>query len=122
MVRTAVARALTPRSATTVFRHDAAGPGAGRCRLHCANNNPMREILPALGFSRQYGVLDPGATMSHSSTKSQGESTMTPAQKCRLALNGMRRLTPCGHKERTASSIELIRRPSLKAASVIDGP
>ncbi|RNE98431.1 hypothetical protein TcG_12317 [Trypanosoma cruzi] len=33
-----------------------------------------------------------------------------------------RRLTPCGHAERTISSIELIRPPSLKAASVSDGP
>ncbi|RNC36714.1 hypothetical protein TcCL_Unassigned00272, partial [Trypanosoma cruzi] len=33
-----------------------------------------------------------------------------------------RRLTPCGHTECTDSPIERIRRPSLKAASVIDGP
>ncbi|RNF15381.1 hypothetical protein TcG_07086 [Trypanosoma cruzi] len=33
-----------------------------------------------------------------------------------------RRLTPCGHTEHTVSPIELILRPSLKAASVNDGP
>ncbi|RNC39684.1 hypothetical protein TcCL_NonESM10937, partial [Trypanosoma cruzi] len=33
-----------------------------------------------------------------------------------------RRLTPRGHTERTVSTIELIRRPSLKDASVSDGP
>ncbi|ESS55624.1 hypothetical protein TCDM_12889 [Trypanosoma cruzi Dm28c] len=31
-------------------------------------------------------------------------------------------LTPCGHTERTVSPIEIIRRPSLKNASVSDGP
>ncbi|RNC33790.1 hypothetical protein TcCL_Unassigned03483 [Trypanosoma cruzi] len=33
-----------------------------------------------------------------------------------------RRLSPCGHTECTFSSIEIIRRPSLKDASVDDGP
>ncbi|RNC32433.1 hypothetical protein TcCL_Unassigned04952, partial [Trypanosoma cruzi] len=38
------------------------------------------------------------------------------------ALNGMRRLIPCDHTECTISSIEIILRPSLKNASVSDGP
>ncbi|RNC31841.1 hypothetical protein TcCL_Unassigned05615 [Trypanosoma cruzi] len=33
-----------------------------------------------------------------------------------------RRLSPCSHTEHTISSIELTRRPSLKDASVSDGP
>ncbi|RNC42676.1 hypothetical protein TcCL_NonESM07686 [Trypanosoma cruzi] len=121
MARAAATHALTPRGATTVSRHDAGSPGAGRCLLHCANNDPVREILLAIGFSRQYGVLGPGTTMSHSSMKSQGESTMAPAQKCRLVLNGMRRLTSCGHKECTFST-KFMRRPIPKHASFNDGP
>ncbi|RNC41700.1 hypothetical protein TcCL_NonESM08728 [Trypanosoma cruzi] len=47
---------------------------------------------------------------------------MGHAQK-RFLIRPMKRcLTPCGHTECTVSSIDLILLPSLKAASVIDGP
>ncbi|RNC59532.1 hypothetical protein TcCL_ESM02853 [Trypanosoma cruzi] len=67
--------------------HDAGGPDACRCRLHCANNDPVRETLLAPKFPRQYGVLGPGAAMRHSSMKSQGEATMTQAQGSHSTLN-----------------------------------
>ncbi|RNE99738.1 hypothetical protein TcG_12106 [Trypanosoma cruzi] len=85
--RTAVARALTPRGVTTVSRHKAAGPEAGGCRLHCANDDPVRETLLAPKFSRQYGVLGPGTAVRQSSIKSQGEATMTQAQGSHSTLN-----------------------------------
>ncbi|RNC57271.1 hypothetical protein TcCL_ESM05109 [Trypanosoma cruzi] len=81
----------------------------------------MRETLQAPGLPDNTGDW-PCATMWQSSTKSQGEAMMAPARKSRPALNGMRRLTPCGYTECTVSSIEVVRRPSLKDASVDDGP
>ncbi|RNC51013.1 hypothetical protein TcCL_ESM11908 [Trypanosoma cruzi] len=41
---------------------------------------------------------------------------------CHPALSAMRRLTPCGHTECTASPIEIIRHPCLEDASVNNGP
>ncbi|RNC51244.1 hypothetical protein TcCL_ESM11655 [Trypanosoma cruzi] len=121
MVRTAIPRVLTTLGATAVPQHKAAGSGAGRCRQPCANNKHlMRETLLAPGLPDNTGDW-PCATMWQSSTESQGEAMMAPARKSRPALNGMRRLTPCGYTDCTVSSIEVVRRPSLKDASVDDG-
>ncbi|RNF02351.1 hypothetical protein TcG_11396 [Trypanosoma cruzi] len=55
--RTAATRALRPQSAAICFvpQHKAAGPEAGRCRLHCANNDPVRETLLAPGLPDNTG-------------------------------------------------------------------
>ncbi|RNF10131.1 hypothetical protein TcG_09499 [Trypanosoma cruzi] len=87
--RTAATRALIPQSAAICFvpQHKAAGPEAGLCRLHCANNDPVRETLLAPKFSRQYGEIGPGTAVRQSSIKSQGEATMTQAQGSHSTLN-----------------------------------
>ncbi|RNC56128.1 hypothetical protein TcCL_ESM06323 [Trypanosoma cruzi] len=121
MARAAATRALTPRGLTTVSRHNAAGPDACRCRLHCANNNPTRETLLAPGFSRQYGIRP---QLAANTQRTQSEQPLKePHTRKRGPHPPMtRRLSPRGHTECTVSSIEIIRRPSLKNASVSDGP
>ncbi|EAN82425.1 hypothetical protein TcCL_Unassigned00584 [Trypanosoma cruzi] len=92
--RTAVARAPRPRGATTVSRHDAAGPGAGRCRHNPAANT---QRTPSKQSPKEpHAEADPHPPMT-------------------------RRLTPRGHTECTVSSMELMPRPSLKDASSNNG-
>ncbi|RNF03273.1 hypothetical protein TcG_11442 [Trypanosoma cruzi] len=99
MIRTAVARALTPRGATTVSRHDAACPEAGRCRQPRANNNPTREISLSPGFSRQYGAIGPwrhDVAVKHEIARgidvgASKKNTVSPSMGCGASLQAVTR-------------------------------
>ncbi|RNC40424.1 hypothetical protein TcCL_NonESM10098 [Trypanosoma cruzi] len=98
----------------------AAGPAAQFTHHETASTQGTRTPPPPPVQSHGNGIRpQPAAGTQRTRSK---QSPKEPHAEADPHPSTTRRLTPCGHTECTVSSIDLIRRPSLKDASVSDGP
>ncbi|RNE99925.1 hypothetical protein TcG_12047 [Trypanosoma cruzi] len=82
-----------------------------------------RDTPPPLSPVRSHGQRHTATARSQQTQRTRSkQSPKEPHAEAIPHPSTTRRLTPRGHAERTVSPIELIRRPSLKNASVSDGP